>query len=173
MCNGNTIGITTIGEKNVGGSLVISDIENIDEFESRLEKYRLPTILPAFAPTKLINLWLSYRQSRRCVYLAARFLCLEYLKAADQRVRRHTAYRPLRQRYLIVAKFGNRGDLRVLQSIAVCFQSSKRLVFLDHTLCSWSSYYSTSLPLSTKCCVIFVGEPKQLSHERAEIFISD
>ncbi|WP_338520435.1 hypothetical protein V4210_02265 [Candidatus Nanosynbacter sp. BB002] len=37
--NGNTIGITTIGEKIIGGSLVISDIENIDEFESHLEKY--------------------------------------------------------------------------------------------------------------------------------------
>ena len=39
MRNGNTIGITTIGEKIIGGSLVVSDIENIDEFESRLEKY--------------------------------------------------------------------------------------------------------------------------------------
>ena len=37
--NGNTIGITTIGEKIIGGSLVVSDIENIDEFESRLEKH--------------------------------------------------------------------------------------------------------------------------------------
>ncbi len=36
MRNGNTIGITTIGENHCG-SLVISDIENIDEFESRLE----------------------------------------------------------------------------------------------------------------------------------------
>lgn len=37
--NGNTIGITAIGEQITGGSLVINDIERIDEFEARLEKY--------------------------------------------------------------------------------------------------------------------------------------